>query len=716
MVIGVGSQRLKLALADRYRIGTRLGMGGMAVVYLAQDLRHQRNVAIKVLRPEIAGAVGSERFLHEIQIVAGLRHPHILPLHDSGEVEGWLYYVMPYIDGESLRGRLNREKQLPIVETVRICQEVADALDSAHRHGVIHRDVKPENILLEQGHAIVADFGIASAVTLAGGEPVTGAGMVVGTAAYMSPEQGSGEAHLDGRSDLYSLGCVAYEMLAGQPPFAGDDSRTVIARHMVDPVPPLATVRPDVPANVTGAVMRALAKAPADRFESASAFSEALTAAAVVSTPPASKSIAVLPFANMSPDANDEFLADGIAEEIINALTKVDGLRVASRTSAFMFKHKTADIRMIGAHLNVRTVLEGSIRKAGRRLRITAQLVNVEDGYHLWSERYDRDLEDVFAIQDEIAANIVRSLEVILSEEEKRAIEKVPTADVRAYEFYLRGRHFLHQARKQSLQFALEMFSRAIEIDPEYALAHAGVADCCSLLNMLYPSVECDLERADRASQKALELDPDLSEAHSARGFALWQMKRAEEAVHEFETAIRLDPSQFEARYFYARACFERGDLEKAAELFTQAAAIHGDYQAQFFAAQSYTGLKREADAADAYRQALAAAQEHLALNPDDPRAATMCAVSCCRLGRPVEGLQWAERALRIDPEDAGIQYNVACLYALEGEAERAMQCLERACRCGFGHRGWIARDPDLESLHDDPRFQVLVADVADHS
>ncbi len=687
----------------------------MAVVYLAQDLRHERKVAVKVLRPEVSGAVGAELFLREIQIVAQLQHPNILPLHDSGEVDGWLYYVMPYVDGESLRGRLNREKQLPIVEAVQITREVADALDSAHRHGVVHRDVKPENILLEEGHAIVADFGIASAVTAASSAHMTEEGIVLGTAEYMSPEQGSG-SQLDARSDLYSLGCVSYEMLAGQPPFVGPDARAVIARHIVDPAPPLATVRPDVPSHVTGAVMKALSKDVADRFPSLKEFGDALEGGVPVSQPAAAKSIAVLPFANMSPGPDDEYLGDGITEEIINALTKIDGLRVASRTSTFAFKGKNADIRTIGGHLSVRSVLEGSIRKAGNRLRITAQLVNVADGYHLWSERYDRDLEDVFAIQDEIAENIMRSLEVILSDGEKPVVDKAPPVDVKAYEYFLRGRQFFHQMRKKSLEFAREMFAKAIEIDPDYAMAHAGIADCCSLLNMYYPSNECDLEQADSASQKALELDPDLPEAHAARGFALWQMKCADDAIREFETAIRLDPKQFEAHYFYARARFEQGELSKAAELFERASEVHDDYQASFFAAQSYVGLERHDVAQQAYHKAIKAAKEHMELNPDDPRAATICGVASCRVGQKAEGLEWAERALAVDPDDAGVRYNVACLYALEGEPEKAITCLEEAFRRGFGNKEWITRDPDLESIRNDPRFQALIDDVPSRS
>jgi serine/threonine protein kinase/Flp pilus assembly protein TadD len=700
---------LKAALSNRYAIERELGHGGMAAVYLAEDPKHHRKVAVKVLKPELTATLAAERFLREIEIVASLTHPHIMPLYDSGNASGFLYFVMPYVEGETLRDRLTRERQLPVEEAVRIAGEVADALATAHEQDVIHRDVKPANILLEAGHAVVADFGVARAVSAAGGEELTETGLAVGTPTYMSPEQAYGEEDIDSRSDLYSLGCVLYEMLVGQPPFVGPNTRAIIARHLVDPVPPIRTVRPDVPQNVARSVRRALAKSAADRFAKLTHFAAALVEEEAEPDEATTESIAVLPFANMSASAEDEYLSDGITEEIINALTKVENLQVVSRTSSFAFKCKSQDVRAIGEQLNVSSVLEGSVRRAGDKLRITAQLINTADGYHLWSERYDREMEDVFAIQDEIAEAITLALRVILTEDEKRAISKAPTANVDAYEYYLRGRQFFHQSRRKSLEYARQMFLRAIEVDPKYALAYAGVADCNSMLHMYYPATKVDLSEADAASLKALELDPQLADAHAARGFALWQMGQDEEAEREFEIAMKLDANQFEARYFYARSCFSKGALEKAARLFEDAARAREDYQACFFAAQSLAALGRKAEAENAYCRALEVARKHLELNPDDPRAATMCAVSWCRLGQQEKGLEWAERALAIDPDDAGVRYNVACLYALEGKANRAITCLENAIQVGFGNKNWIEHDPDLDSLRGYPRFQTLI-------
>jgi TolB-like protein/Tfp pilus assembly protein PilF len=502
-------------------------------------------------------------------------------------------------------------------------------------------------------------------------------------------------------------------MLVGQPPFVGPTARAVIAKHLTDPIPPIATVRPEVGSAIEGAVARALAKEPVDRFTCLADFARALAAG---DDPrdnlDSQKSIAVLAFTNMSPDQDDEYFSDGLSDEIINSLTNIGGFNVVSRTSSFAFKGTNLDIRSIGKRLSVDSVLEGSIRRAGNRLRVTAQLINVADGFHLWSDRYDSELEDVFAIQDEIAENVASALEIVLSESERKAIHKVPTDDVQAYEFYLRGRQFFYQFRKKSLLFACEMFGKAIDLDPEYALAHAGVADCCSFLYIYWGSNREHLEQAEAASEKALALDPDSAEAHAARGLAVSLSKRYDEAEHEFTVATRLNPNLFEPYYFNARACFQNGEFERAVQLFERAASIRDDYQAHFFAAQSYAAMGRDSAAALGYRRALDATRRHLDLNPDDARAVTIGAVSLCRLGDKQLGLEWAQRAVAIDPEDAGVSYNVACLFALEGRHAEALGYLEDAVKGGFWHREWADKDPDLDSLRDHPRFKALIQNL----
>jgi len=692
----------------------------MATVYLAQDSKHERLVALKVLHPELAASLGPDRFLREIKTAAKLNHPHILPLHDSGEVDGFLYYVMPYVEGESLRERLDREEFLAVEEVVGLTKGIASALDYAHRQNIVHRDIKPENIMLYEGEAMVMDFGIAKAVSSAGSETLTQTGMMVGTPAYVSPEQAAGEVNLDGRSDQYSLACVVYEMLSGERPFNGPTPQSILAKRFTEPPKLVRLLRSSIPENVEKALSKAMSTEADGRFRNVGLFAQALASTSLTTptdtqTMPqpvvsSAKSIAVLPFTNMSADAENEYFTDGMAEEIINALSKIQSLRVASRTASFSFKGKSEDIAEIGRKLKVSTFLEGSVRKMGNRLRITAQLVNVADGYHLWSERYDREMEDIFAIQDEISQAIVVALRVILTEGEKKQIEKARAVNVQAYDYYLRGRQYFHQLRRKSLEYARQMFNKAIEIDPEYARAHAGVADCYSLLYTYFDAREFNLRQADKASSKALELEPELAEAHVAKGLAVSLSKRFDEAEAEFETAIRLDPKLFEAAYWYARARLSQGEYEEAIKLFERAATLRPeDYETPGFLAQAYAALKRPEESWATRRKAMKLVDQHLELNPDDPRALILGAVNSANLHETDRAMGFAERALVADPEDPMLLYNVACTYAQLEQNEEALSALERAAEKGWGDRNWIEHDSDWAGLRDTPRFRAIV-------
>jgi TolB-like protein/Tfp pilus assembly protein PilF len=424
------------------------------------------------------------------------------------------------------------------------------------------------------------------------------------------------------------------------------------------------------------------------------------------------QSVAVLPFANLSDSSENEYLSDGLSEEIINALARLEGLNVVSRTSVFAWKGRSGDVREIGRTLGARSVLEGSVQRSGDQLRVTTRLVDVESGFQLWSGKYDRSMEDIFAIEDEIAGNVARALRVLFEGEGLQAHLGGQPTDIRAYEYVLRGRQFFGQYRKAALEHARDMFQKAIEIDPEYAEARVGAAFAGALLRMYYPTLESVLEEADAESLRALELEPELADAHAARGLVLFVSQEMDAAEQSLRRAMQLDPLQFEARYFLGRLRFQQGRHEEAAKLFDEALAAREDCQAAFFGAQAREALGTVEDALEHYRTALETAERHMDLNPDDPRAATMRAVSLCRLGEPEEGKIWAERALEIDPTDAGVRYNVACLFALEGEPERAIQCLEDAIAAGFGNRDWIGQDPDLASLRGNPRFEKLVSGV----
>jgi serine/threonine protein kinase/Flp pilus assembly protein TadD len=709
---------LEDALSGSYDIERELGRGGMATVYLAQDARHKRRVALKVLHPDLSSSIGPDRFLREIQLAARLNHPHIVPLFDSGEAGGFLYYVMPVMEGETLRDRLLRDGQIPLDEALQLVRGIASALDYAHRQNIVHRDIKPENVMLQDGEAVVMDFGIGKAVTVAADDTLTQTGMVVGTPAYLSPEQAAGETRIDGRSDQYSLACVLFEMLSGKKPWTGPTAQSVISKRFSDPVPSLRSVYEKTPDEVENALLKALSRDAADRFATTVEFARALVASHL-STPDGSplqpgsstKSIAVLPFTNMSADPEGDFFADGIADEIITALSKVKALRVVSRTSSFTFKGKNDDIREIGRKLQVSTILEGSIRKAGKRLRLNAQLVSTTDSSQLWAERYDRELEDVFAIQDEIASSIVAALRVVLTEDEKKAIENVPTTNIDAYEYYLRGRQFFHQHRRRAHEFARQLYERAIELDPGYALAHCGVADCCSFLYQYFDASDENLRKADSASRRALDLAPHLAEAHASRGLAVSLTGQFDEAEKEFEEAMRLNPKSFEAAYFYARACNAQGKSEQAAKWYERAVAVRpDDFAALMLLGGIYGDLRRTDDKTRAMRRSYDAARKHLELNPDNPRALYMGSAALIELGERDKALDWTRRAESMDPDDPSVLYNVACDYAQLEMRDEGVRALTRAIDNGFGHWKWIEHDSSLDNLRSEPAFAALLA------
>jgi serine/threonine protein kinase/Tfp pilus assembly protein PilF len=567
------SAHLVDALADRYAIERELGRGGMATVYLAEERKHTRQVAIKVLHAELAASLGAERFLREIGIVARLSHPHIVPLIDSGDADGVLYYVSPYVTGGSLRDRLARERRLPVRDALRIAREVGYALDYAHRNGFVHRDVKPENILFADGQAVLADFGVARAYGARDTEPpadtVTEVGLALGTPAYMSPEQASGDRDLGTPSDVYSLACVVYEMLAGEPPLVGASARATIAKQVTEAPRPVRALRPEVPPAAEQALAKALAKAPEERHASVAQFTEALHAQALDELqlrPTLTRTIAVLPFVNASPDPENEYLSDGITDELIDALAKVEGLRVASRTSVFALKGRAQDVRAIGALLGASEVLEGMVRKAGDRLRITAQLSSAEDGRLLWSQRYDRTLHDVFAIQDELARTIVDTLRVTSFADLAAQPARRYTQSVTAYGLYLRGRYAWNKRSQEGVLEAIRFFEQAIAEDPQYALAYTGLSDAYAL-QLDYRSVPVaeGFALAKHYAREALALDETLPEAHASLAWVLFVYDwHWEEARREFQRSIELDPQYATAHQWYAFLLASRGRLDEA--------------------------------------------------------------------------------------------------------------------------------------------------------
>jgi len=610
---------LAAALRDHYSVERELGRGGMARVYQARDTRHDRDVAIKVLDPQLSAMLGAERFLREIRFTAQLSHPNIIPLLDSGQVDGLLYYVIPYAPDGSLRTRLTHESQLPLRDALRIAREVADALEAAHRAGIVHRDVKPENVLFMSGHAVVCDFGIARAVSAAANDALTQTGISLGTPSYMSPEQALAMPNVDARTDIYALGCMLYEMLAGDPPFTGSNPQRVIAQHASSDVPSVRLARPVVPEAVERILERALAKSPADRFGSAAAMRDAidrvlepaeppsaitatrrngsqrllLVVASVVSViaggswiwsrgvtasnaidPATEGRVAVLPMVSLGADQRDRDFAAGMTDELISTLSNIGGIRVIARSSVLGYADGKKSAKQIARELNVGSIIESTCQKVGDRLHITVRLVDGRTEEQRWSEPYDRvaDVASIIDVQRDISVRVAQALRVRLVAGEWQRVAKRPTENYDAYELYVRGRALWNERRNEqsepaSLDTVAAMFRRAIALDSAFAEAHAALARVyISQVFNAGPSTELR-ERAKAEIARALSIDSSSAEAYYARGDLAYTREegwRLEDAMRDYRHALALKPNYADVHAAFGTLLFHVGLLAEA--------------------------------------------------------------------------------------------------------------------------------------------------------
>ena len=701
----------------RYEIRSLLGAGGMGRVYRALDPVLGREVAIKALGDALHTDSGSlRRFEREARLLARMSHPNIATIHGFELHDGAPYLILERVEGQTLEERL-RSGPLPLAEALTIAVQVAEGLAEAHGKGVIHRDLKPANVMLtSSGRVKLLDFGLAKradpgrvgdSVTM---NPTTGAGEILGTAPYMSPEQIKDE-DLDERTDVWAFGCLLYKMLAGSAAFGGRSVAETLAAVLRDD-PDWSRLPRSTPPSILRLLHRCLRK---DRQERLQHIGDARlelvesSAATTATGRQAEIAIAVLYFENLGGMKEDEYFRDGITEDIITELSRIKGLKIFPRPTVLTYRDKSVTPQQVGRELSASYVLGGSLRRAGNRLRINTQLMDARTDFPLWSERYDREMKDVFEVQDEIARKIAEALRITLSPQEQEALAARPTANHQAYDLYLNGRSYARRRTRQDLEYALHMFENAVRLDPDFALAHAAIANVCAQNYHHYHRDAVWTERAQAASRRAVAIQPELPEAQVARGWILYAEGRHDEAIQCCRQAIERKRDCEGAYYLLGRVLFAAGRYQEVADMADAALEAAGDdYNVYGPIENSLKALGRLEKFSDFLARRMLALENHVTHVPEDARARTTLAFAYIELGRPDDAVREVILATTLRPNDANVLYNAACVFCRMGRKEEALTALTKAWDAGYKDSVWARRDPDLGLLHGDPEFERM--------